>query len=128
MFGTRLVQDRIRVVEMNEHFAPNLNTLQQTQTLFHRNVPHLVRGLTAALNALQFVIAPEGAVKQKQVNMTDLFEQRIAETADGGNVSHSLSRRGFKEQRSGRFIRREVRYLTLNILRIAARKIMDLTS
>src|ERR1700687_1233527 len=104
MFGTRLVQDRIRVVEMNEHFAPNLETLQQTQTFFHRNVSHLLRGLAAALNAQQFVIAPEGAVEQKQVNMTDLFEQRIAETADSGNVSHSLSRRGFKEQRSRRFV------------------------
>src|SRR5258708_12473172 len=102
MFGTRLVQDRIRVVEMYEHFAPNFNTLQQTQTLFHRNVSHLVRGLAAALNPYQFVIAPEGAIEQKQVNMTDLFEQRIAETADGGNVSHSFSPRRFKAQRRPR--------------------------
>src|SRR6266436_73643 len=128
MFGTRLVQDWIRVVEMNEHFAPNLNTSQQTQTFFHRNVSHLMRGLAAAQNARQFVIAPEGAVEQKQVHITDLFEQGIAETADGRNISHSFSRRGFKEQRSRRFIAGKVRCLTLNILRIAARKIMDLTS
>src|SRR6267143_3895601 len=117
MFGTRLVQDWIRVVEMNEHFAPNLNTFQRTQTLFHRNVSHLVRGLAAALNAYQFVIAPEGTVEQQQVNTTDLFEQRIAQTADGGNVSHSLSRPGFEEQRSRRFVACEIRRLTLNILR-----------
>src|ERR1700682_1697051 len=128
MFGPRLVQDRIRVVEMNEHFAHNLDILQQTQTLFHWKVSHLVRGLATTQNAQQFVIAPEGAVEQKQVHMTDLFEQRIAETVDGGDVSHSLSRRGFKEQRSRRFVACQVRRLTLNILRIAARKIIDLTS
>src|SRR5258708_39732328 len=128
MFGTRLVQDRIRVVERYEHFEPNFNTLQQTQTLFHRNVSHLVRGLAAALNPYQFVIAPEGAIEQKQVNMTDLFEQRIAETADGGNVSHSFSRRGFKEQRSRRFMACQGRRLTLNILRIASGKITDFAS
>src|ERR1700747_1720283 len=128
MFGSRLVQNRVRIVEMNEHFAPNLNSFQQTQTLFHRNVSHLVRGLARALNAQQFVIAPEGAVEQKQVRMTDLFEQHIAEIADGGNVSYSFSRRGFEEQCSRRFIACEVRCLTLNILRIAARKIMDVTS
>src|ERR1700693_6167636 len=104
MFGTRLIQDGIRVVEMNEHFAPNLDILQQTQTLFHRNVSHLVRSLATAQNARQFVIAPEGAVEEKQVHTTDLFEQRLAHTSDGGNVSRSLSRRGFKEQRSRRFI------------------------
>src|ERR1700686_4476983 len=56
IFGTCLIQDRIRVVEMNKHFAPNLNTFQQTQTFFHWKVSHLVRALTAALNSQQFVI------------------------------------------------------------------------
>src|SRR5258708_20877151 len=98
MFGTRFVQDRIRVVEMNEHFAPYLNTFQQTQTFLYRNVSHLVRGLAAALNAYQFVIAPEGAIEQKQVNMTDLFEPRLAETAAAGNVTPSLSRPAFKQR------------------------------
>src|SRR5260370_12636497 len=128
MFATGLIQDRIRVVEMNKHLASNLNIFQQTQTLFHRNVSHLVRSLATAQNARQFVIAPEGAVEQKQVRMTDLFEQRIAHTSDGGNVSHSLSRRGCEEQRSRRFIACSIRCLTLNIFRIAARKINDLTS
>src|SRR5438876_887655 len=105
---------------MNEHFPPNFNTLQQTQALFHRDVSHLVRGLATALNASQFVIAPESAVEQKQVRMLDLFQQRIAKTADGRNISHSFSRRGFKEQRSRRFVACQVRWLALNILRIAS--------
>src|ERR1700730_8168031 len=128
MFATCLLQDTARVIEMNKHLASNLNILQQTQTLFHRNVSHLMGSLATAQNARQFVIAPEGAVEQKQVHMTGLFEQRIAHTSDGGNVSHSLSRRGFKEQRSRRFIACEIRCLTLDIFRIAARKIIDLTS
>src|ERR1039458_7962919 len=98
MFGTRLVQDRIRVVEMNEHLALNFNTSQQSQTFFNRNVSHLVRGLAAALNAQQLVITPEGAVEQKQVRTMDLCQQRIAETADGGNISESFYRGGFEEQ------------------------------
>ncbi len=90
MFGTRFVQDRIRVVEVDEQLAPSdsfsINIFQQAQTLLYRNVSHLVRGLTAALNALQFVVAPKGAVEQEHVDLTDLFEQRVAETAYGGNV------------------------------------------
>src|SRR6202171_5929486 len=74
MFGTQLIQDRIRVVEMNEHFAPHVNTLQQTQTLFRRDMSHLVRRLARAQNTQQFVIAPESAVEKKQVHMTDLSE------------------------------------------------------
>ena len=38
-----------------------------TSVLFDRDVAHLLRGLSAALQANEFVVAPEGAIEEQEI-------------------------------------------------------------
>jgi hypothetical protein len=63
MLGARLIQDWIRIVQMNKHFALDVEIFKQPQAFFDRNVSHLMRGLAAPLNAYQLIVAPKGAIE-----------------------------------------------------------------
>src|ERR1700733_5848901 len=89
MLGARFVEYRIRVIDMHVDSPAYLHILQQAQAFFNWNVTHLVRGLTAALDADQLVVAPECAVEQENVGAIDLCQELIVEFLDCGNICNA---------------------------------------
>ncbi len=68
-----------------------------------RNMAHLLRGLSAALHANQFVAAPERAIKEQHVGGVEFPQERVVDLRDGGHIGEPLARRRFDDQAQGRF-------------------------
>src|ERR1700730_4418980 len=102
VFWTRLVQYRIRIVEVNKHSAPYFNIFQQAQSFFHGNVPHLMRSFSPALNAYELIVTPKSTIEQKQVGTFDSFKQDIVDIADSGKISNSGPRGRLEKEGSAR--------------------------
>ena len=82
---------------------------QPNECFFYRDVAHLLGCLASALNANQFVIAPEGAIEEQNVASIELIEKAVVEMRNGGHICESWARRRSNNESQGSFAERELR-------------------
>ncbi len=81
MFGALFVEDGVGVIDVDENFS-GADSGERAQGIGNRLMAHLASGLAMSLQAEQFVVRPECAVKENDIATRHLFQPFRFEVQD----------------------------------------------